>query len=479
MIPCRLLKELSVELAPILTAIFRQSINEGELPSDWKEANVAPIFKKGQRNLAINYRPVSLTCVCSKLLEHIISSHIRQHLDDNGILSNLQHGFRKFFSCETQLLITLQDLFSFREQKTQVDMAILDFSKAFDKVPHRRLLGKLSHYGIQGPVLRWIEAFLIDREQRVVVDGHASAPCKVMSGVPQGTVLGPLLFLLFINDLPSVVDSQVRLFADDCLMYRPVYSVEDQVSLQRDLASLERWGDAWGMHFNANKCQIMSITRGKSHLIYFYSLSGHFLESVQEAKYLGITLSNSLSWSPHVDLTYNRANSTLGFLRRNLRRCPSKLKETAYITLIRTVMEYAAPIWDPVLSKDIHRLESVQRRAARFIKGDWRTTSSVTAMLRDLGLKDLQSRRRDLRLALMFKLVHGHIGVTPDEMSLQPADSRTRSNHRFKFKLNHNRQSFLGRTVREWNDLPSDLVELASPDIFKGSLPSFAPTCAP
>ena len=179
----------------------------------------------------------------------------------------------------------------------------------------------------------------------------------------------------------------------------------------------------------------MSLSRGRSQLVHFYSLSGHVLDSVQAAKYLGITLSNSLSWSPHVDVIYNRANSTLGFLRRNLRRCPSNLKETTYITLIRSVLEYAAPIWDPTLNKDVHKLETVQRRAARFIKGDWKPTSSVTTMLRELGLSELKLRRRDLRLALLHKVVHGHVGVGPDELGICPADNRTRADHNFKFRV--------------------------------------------
>ena len=159
------------------------------------------------------------------------------------------------------------------------------------------MLGKLSHYGIKGPVLCWIAAFLADRTQRVVIEGTHSPPAPVFSGVPQGTVLGPLLFLCHINDLPSVVNSQVRLFADDCLMYRPIALEADQVSLQRDLTALERWGETWGMKFNAQKCQIMTIARGKRRLSHFYTLCGHILESVQEAKYLGILISDELSWS--------------------------------------------------------------------------------------------------------------------------------------------------------------------------------------
>ena len=236
-------------------------------------------------------------------------------------------------------------------------------------MPHRRLLGKLSHYGINGPILRWIGAFLEDREQGVVVEGRRSPSARVLSGVPQGTVLGPLLFLIHINDLPSVVHSQVRLFADDCLMYRPIYSVDDQSALQRDLSSLERWGDTWGMKFNAKKCQIITLARGRRPFIHFYTLCNHILESVSDAKYLGILVSNDLSWSPHINSVFNRANSTLGVLQRYLRRCPAPLKETAYITLVRSTMEYAAPIWDPHLSKDSHMLENIQRRALVLSKG--------------------------------------------------------------------------------------------------------------
>ena len=212
-------------------------------------------------------------------------------------------------------------------------------------------------------------------------------------------------------------------------MYRPIASEADQVSLQRDLTALERWGETWDMKFNAQKCQIMTIAQGRRRLSHFYTLCGHILESVQEAKYLGIIISDELSWSPHVNSVFNRANSTLGFLRRNLRRCPAALKETSYLTLIRSVMEYAAPIWDPHLQKDINLLESVQRRAARFIKGDYYTTSSVSHMLQDLGLHELKDRRRDLRLALMFKVVHGHIAVDATSIGLTPADGRTRANH--------------------------------------------------
>ena len=303
-IPCRILRELDNELTPALTAIFNQSLKTGELPLVWNEAIVTPIYKKGDRNLPVNYRPISLTCVCCKILEHIICTHIRHHLDTHNILSKLQHGFRSKHSCVSQLTITINDLLKHRDKRTQIDMAILDFSKAFDTVPHQRLLGKLSFYGIKGPLLNWIAAFLKDRQQRVVVEGMTSGQVPVDSGVQQGSVLGPLLFLLHINDLPNVVTSQVRLFADDCLLYRPIRSVVDQEGLQCDLEALEQWATSWGMRFNAKKCYLMNITRTRNHLTHNYSLNNHTLQTVTREKYLGITISNDLNWSTHINTIY-------------------------------------------------------------------------------------------------------------------------------------------------------------------------------
>ena len=183
---------------------------------DWKKANISCVFKKGDKHLASNYRPVSISSVCCKLLEHIVCRHLINHFDKYGILTNLNHGFRAGFSCETQLLTTLNDLLISYDQGKQVDVAILDFSKAFDTVPHRKLLYKLNQYGVHGSTHLWLSNFLTNRTMRVVLEGEESEEVVVESGVPQGTVLGPILFLCHINDLPLSVKSQVRLFADDC-----------------------------------------------------------------------------------------------------------------------------------------------------------------------------------------------------------------------------------------------------------------------
>ena len=271
--------------------IFTSSLWSGSLPKDWKLAPVAPVFKKGNTNEPANYRPISLTCLCSKLLVHIICHHIREHLDNLSILSVFQHGFRSGHSCVSQLLVTVHDFMTAFVRGIQTDVAVLDFSKAIDVVPLHRLLGKLKHYGITGPTLNWISEFLSGRTQCVVVDGAESRWIPVTSGVPQGTVLAPLLFLLYNNDLPDRVSSSVRLFADDCLLYRRVTSVDDQLELQNDLYRLEEWALTWGMKFNPSNCTILSVSHSRTPLTKFYSLCGVILSHGSEAKYLGVSLS--------------------------------------------------------------------------------------------------------------------------------------------------------------------------------------------
>ena len=256
---------------------------------------LSPVFKKGSIHHAANYRPVSLTCVACK---HIV---MLEHLENHKLLTSLQHGFRRGHSCETQLLLILDDFFSTYDRKLQTDVGIWDFSCAFDTVPHKRLLGKLASNGINGPLNTWIRAFLTGRSMSVTMDGVTSYPAPVLSGVPQGTVLGPLLLLIYINNMPEVVSDGtfVRLFADDCLVYRPIHSDQGQITLQRDLTALQYWADQWGMRFNPKKCYIMHFHRCQMKP-WIYELCGEVLFSVVKAKYLGVLISNDLNWHEQV-----------------------------------------------------------------------------------------------------------------------------------------------------------------------------------
>ena len=472
-IPTRFLKEFATEISPALTLVFQASLQQGMVPDDWKQAFVTPVFKKGDRTAPSNYRPISLTSVCSKLLEHIIHSQVMRHLDHHGILSDQQHGFRKRRSCESQLVLTIQDLARGLEEGEQIDAVLLDFSKAFDKVPHKRLSTKLLHYGITGQLLKWIESFLSNRSQQVLIDGQMSTPSPVTSGVPQGTVLGPLLFLLYINDMPEKVSSTTRLFADDSLLYRKVKTERDSAILQEDLRKLETWEQDWQMAFNPSKCEVIHITGKRNPLKTKYQLHGHNLNVTKSGKYLGVTLTEKLNWNEHVDITAKKANNSLAFLRRNLASCPKDIKAQSYKSLVRPILEYASTSWDPHTSTNINRLEAVQRRAARFVEGDYKTTSSTSQMIANLGWQPLQQRRTDARLVLMYRITYMLIDI-PASMFLHPSTLSTRG-HTVRYMLpfcrtDIYRHSFFPAGIRLWNQLPESLATATTLEGFKAGL---------
>ena len=263
-LPPRVLRLVAEPLAPILTFIIQQSLDSGSLPQDWVFANVVGIYKKGDKSCPANYRPVSLTSVVCKLAEHIILSHVGKHLSNNNIIIENQHGFREKLSCETQLIQAIDDWARSLDHTGQTDVLLLDFSKAFDIVPHQRLLSKLEFYGINGSTANWIKGFLSNRKQQVLVNGASSTLSDVITGVPQASVLGPTLFLIYINDITDGLNSPMRLFADDSVIYRDIHSQTDVVTLQEDLNMVYHWSKTWQMTFNVTKCFHLPITRKKS-----------------------------------------------------------------------------------------------------------------------------------------------------------------------------------------------------------------------
>ena len=255
-VPSRILIIGAEELSPALVKQYQHSNDVGE----WRDANVVPIFKKGDSHQPSNYHPVSLTSVVCKVLEHIVHSNIMSHYDRWNILCDSQHGFRKHRSCETQLNETIDDVARHLSDGNQVDVNLLDFVKALDKVPHSRLLYKLDYYGARGKVNNWTKAFRSKRKQQVFLEGAKSGQEDVLAVVWQDTVLSPLLFLTYINDIPKCSESNVRFFADDSLLYRVIQLPEDSKQLKLDLLALERWEKEWLMSFNAGKCSVICIT---------------------------------------------------------------------------------------------------------------------------------------------------------------------------------------------------------------------------
>ena len=481
-IPAILLKNCAEELTPILAFIFQQALDQNAVPDDWKTALVTPVFKKGKRAEPANYRPVSLTSIICKINEHIIVSETLSHLERENILVDYQHGFRRRRSCETQLLITSHDLASILNRRSQADVAVLDFAKAFDKVPHQRLLKKLHFYNLDANVIGWIESFLTNRTQRVIVDGYTSNEAPVLSGVPQGTVLGPLLFLIFINDIAKNVSSSIRLFADDCLMYRETQNQEQCQLLQKDLDTLAAWSITWGMAFNVSKCNIISITNAtKKKQVFGYSMNNQVLKTVNSTAYLGLTINDKLQWGEHINSISGAANRMLGFLARTLTKCPQKLKEKAYMTAVRPKLEYGAAIWDPHQDVYINKIEMVQRRAARFVRNVPHRRSgpqpSVSAMVSDLGWESLQQRRHNSRIALLYKVKNGLVEV-PAEYHPVPNTSRASSRAhnqqyvRQQAAIDAFKFSFLPRTIVDWNKLPGAIVEAESLEDLKRRLSS-------
>ena len=407
-IPPRLLKECSKEISSSLCSLFNKSIETGRVPREWKKANVIPIHKKDCVEPVTNYRPISLLPVVSKVLERCIFNNIYPFI--RVLINNVQHGFLRNRSCVTQLLGVLHDIGKSLDNNRQVDVLYLDFSKAFDSVDHAILLQKLQLHDINGSLLRWFDSYLNDRQQRVVIEGAASSWSPVSSGVPQGSILGPLLFVIFINDLPDNLSSSTNssLYADDSKLYSKIRSVDNCQSLQEDLTMLENWCTNSRMNFNAGKCKVLTVTRKRKPINFPYRVRGNELSSCKAEKDLGLLVSSDLKWGPHILKTVAKANKMLGLLKRSCFEITNtQVRRTLYLTLVRSQLTYGCEVWCPSSRQLSLKIEGVQRRATLWILMKNRGELSYVKRLRKLNLIPLvyDREQKDLIFIINAKTI--------------------------------------------------------------------------
>lgn len=472
----RILKECAEQLDGPLTILFRNTLQEVHIPQDWREASVTPIYKKGSKSQASNYRPISLTSIICKLMEKLIRNALLRHLIDNELLSSYQHGFVQGRSCMTQLLQVLDKWSEILDEGGSVDVIYLDLAKAFDTVPHQRLLRKLSNYGVGGNVLEWIRQFLTGRKQKVRIGQADSTWSAVTSGVPQGSVLGPALFVCFINDLPDVVKSFIFMYADDTKLFRQVENIEDQRELQRDLNETVKWADKWQLGFNIDKCKTMHIGRSvEDEFLYTMShpieKSSNVLMITKEEKDLGVWITSNLKASRHISAAANKANQILGLIRRSFTHMDIPLMKQLFTSLVRPHLEFGNVVWQPHFKKDSELLEQVQHRATRMVPG--LSKLSYEDRLKKMDLPSLTYRRLRGDAIETYKYLHDIYKVDCSSMlPLHKSDSLKTRGHSLKLlKRECNSQlrgNFFGfRNVNHWNSLPDTVVTAPSVNCFK------------
>lgn len=470
----KVLRELSDVIAEPLADVFRKSLKEGTLPHQWKVANVTPLFKKGDKSKAGNYRPVSLTSIPCKIMEKVIRDSVFEHLKDNNLLSDCQHGFVEGRSCVTNLIGVLDDWTKLLDEGKPVDTMYIDFSKAFDSVPHIRLLKKLEAYNIGGTVSDWIQDFLVKRKQRVKVNGALSDWEDVTSGVPQGSVLGPVLFVLFINDLPDVVENLCSIYADDTKIYGSVDTQEDFQSLQSDIDSLVDWADRWQLKFNADKCSTLHL--GNKNPGFDFEMRKHgsqekvVLKSSDAERDLGVIVDSELKFSKHVETQVNKANKILGLIRRSYEFLDCDTMKLLFIALVRPHLEFANCVWSPRFEKDKLLIEGVLRRASKCIPGlkDLEYEDRLKAM----KIPSMCYRRLRGDLIEVYKFTHGLYNC--DSPLVFNTQSATRG-HQYKLAKQYTRTNlrqhfFANRVVDTWNALDANTVNAPTINSFKNRL---------
>jgi hypothetical protein len=475
-VTAKLLKEAGRAIVPSLTRLFNLALEKSKFPLAWKKANVTPIFKKDDRTKINNYRPVSLLSCTSKLFERVIFKHLFNFLKDNQCISLKQSGFMPGDSTVLQLTHLYHLFQEALENQKDVRVVFCDISKAFDRVWHQGLIQKLGNCGIGGNLLALFQNYLSDRQQRVVIDGQESSWLDIKAGVPQGSVLGPLMFLIYINDITTVVESDIRLFADDTTLYVNVDNPDTASrALNRDLEKMGQWAEQWLIKFSPPKSVTLNISRKRNKLRKPQLLfGGQTLKEVSSHKHLGLTLTENLTWNEHIDNIAVSANKLLDILNAYKYKLDRKTLEKIYFTYIRPKLEYSAITWDNIPQYLVDVLENVQLRAAKIISGATSRTSRIL-IYRELCWETLAERRRQQRLVTFYKIINGlapqYLVDTLPESQDQVYNLRNADRlPNFIARTSSFQNSFFPKTIHEWNNLPLDIRNSPTLNIFKNKI---------
>ena len=463
------------EIAPSLASLFNLSLKTGKLPDDWKVPNIVPIPKESNTKDARMYRPISLLSIISKTLERHVYQILLNHLNDNNALANNQFGFRPGRSTVTPLLLATHAWHTYMEKHYTVSCVFFDLRKAFDSVPHQALLNKLHGLNLPTHIFNWITDYLSNRYQQVVYCGVTSHTLPVTSGVPQGSILGPLLFLLYINDLPSSLSdgASTVLYADDILLYKPIRSNLDRSSFQLDVTLITNWISNNHLTINTSKTKSMTISRARTTVPLQIYINGSLIEEVKHFKYLGVWISSDLTWTKHIEILCCKARRVLGYVHRTFAPyCDPPTIISLYKSQVLPLLDYTSVVWDPHLKKDKLLLESVQLFATRIASKSWKENSA--SLNRRFELSTLEHRRQYFKLLLTYKFLNGYT-FCPSGFFVQHPNPNSRLFHSKHLVQPFARtetyfHSFFVDSVKLWNSLPNDWVNCSSVLSFKNSI---------
>lgn len=460
LIPAFVYQKLSKAIDIPLSLLFHFSYSTGIIPKRWKISTVVPIHKKGPKNLVSNYRPISKQATVLKIMEKIVISQLTRYLNHFSLFSNKQYGFRPGFSVTKQLLTCLDHWT--QQYRAGTDVVFLDFTKAFDTVSHEKVLHKLRAYGVNGHLFKWFQSYLSDRHQRVQINEDYSDFTPITSGILQGSCAGPVLFLLFINDLPDILDNvQVAMFADDVKLYS-----SNPSHIQSALHKISEWCQSWQLSLAEHKCSYIRISPHQVLPPYPYRISGTVIEYNAIQRDLGVIFSSDLNLLHHYSSLIKKANSSGYHILKCFTSKRPKVMATAFATYVRPILESFSPVWNPTRRQHVDALERVQRRFTKFVYYKCNIPeTSYAERLKFLGLQTLESRRQILDLSLVHQLYHNESEISTNLLNKHVSQRNLRDSHRLiaDIRASGPRASFFSnRIVTWWNSLPAKIIPLST-----------------